>query len=185
MNIKSVLGDQYKDGMTVEDLLALDVNVVMKKRFDEVASEAAGFKKQLQANMSEAELKAAKEAEERKKLLEERDELSKKIKTIETAKQYMSIGYDEKFATETATALLNGDIAAVLKAQAKFVEEQKRSVLAEAMKSQSTPPAGNNGGSTMTLEVLKSMSQTDRMKFAQEHTEEYKKLYSGGNNNNG
>ena len=63
-DLKSLLGDKYKDGMTIEDILALDVDEPkadtsaydnLKKRFDEVASEAAGYKKQLRANMSDAE----------------------------------------------------------------------------------------------------------------------------------
>ena len=73
-DLKALLGDKYTEGMTIEDLLALEVDEPktntaayesLKKRFDEVASEAAGYKKQLRAHMSEAEQKAAEEAEKR------------------------------------------------------------------------------------------------------------------------
>ena len=45
-----------------------------------------------------------------------------------------AIGYDEKTASEVATAFMNGDFNAVVQAQAKFVDAQKKSVLANAVK---------------------------------------------------
>ena len=71
-DLKSLLGDKYTEGMTIEDVLALDVEAPkadtteydkLKKRFDEVASELASSKKQLRANMTEAEQKALADAE--------------------------------------------------------------------------------------------------------------------------
>lgn len=185
MDLKSLLGKQYKEDMSVEDILALDIEVpdltgyISKKRFDEVASEAANFKKQLRASMSEAEQKAAAEAEEKEKLLSERDELNEKLKIIETSKQYMALGYDEENATRAATALLKGDISAVLKSHADFVDEQKKNVLAEAMKNNAVPPAGNTSSPTVTLENLRKMSMSDRLKFSKDNPEEYNRLYGG------
>ena len=54
-DLKELLGDKYKEGMTIEDIMSLEVEEPkadtsaydnLKKRFDEVASEAANYKKQ-------------------------------------------------------------------------------------------------------------------------------------------
>ena len=72
-DLKTLLGDKYQEGMTIEELMELEVEEPkpdtaayenLKKRFDEVASEAASYKKQIRATMTEAEQKAAADAEE-------------------------------------------------------------------------------------------------------------------------
>ena len=188
-DLKSLLGDKYKDGMTIEDILALDVEEPkadtsaydnLKKRFDEVASEAAGYKKQLRANMSEAEQKAAADAEKYAEIVAERDQLKAEKAMAEYAKGLVAIGYDETAATEVATALYNGDAATVIKAQAKFVDAQKKAVLADAVKETPVPPAGGDGGTVVTKDKLRAMSPAERFEFSQKHPEEYKQLYNNG-----
>ena len=188
-DLKSLLGDKYKDGMTIEDVLALEVEEPkadtsaydnLKKRFDEVASEAAGYKKQLRANMSEAEQKAAADAEKYAEIVAERDKLKAEKAVAEYAKGLVAIGYDEKLATEVATALQSGDADTVIKAQAKFVDAQKKAVLAEAVKETPVPPAGGDGGTVVTKEKLRAMSPAERFEFSQKNPEEYRKIYNGG-----
>ncbi len=188
-DLKSLLGDKYKEGMTIEEVMSLDVEMPkpdnsaydnLKKRFDEVASEAANFKKQLRANMSEAEQKAAADAEELAKIVAERDQLKQEKAIAENAKGLVAIGYDESLATEVATALYNGDAATVIKAQAKFVDAQKKAVLADAVKETPAPPASwNDNDAIMTKEKLREMSPAQRLDFSQKHPEEYKKIYGG------
>lgn len=187
-DLKSLLGDKYKEGMTLEDVMALDVEVpkqdmseyISKKRFDEVASEAANYKKQLRASMSEAEAKAAEEAEKYAAIVAERDKLKEEKAIAENAKGLIAIGYDEKLATEVANALYKGDAAAVIAAQAKFIEAQKKAVIADYVKDTPTPPAtGANGGAVMTKDALRKMSPMERFEFSQKNPEEYKKIYGG------
>ena len=75
VDLKSLLGDKYKDGMTIDELMALEVEepqqidmskFVSKELYDKAASDTANYKKQLKASMSEAEQKAMADAEERK-----------------------------------------------------------------------------------------------------------------------
>ena len=188
-DLKSLLGDKYTDGMTIEDILALEVEEPkadtsaydnLKKRLDEVMSEAAGYKKQLRSNMTEAEQKAAADAEKYAEIVAERDKLKAEKAIAENAKGLVAIGYDETLATEVATALHNGDAATVIKAQAKFVDAQKKAVLADAVKETPVPPAGGDGGNVVTKEKLKAMSPAERFEFSQKHPEEYKQLYNNG-----
>lgn len=188
-DLKSLLGDKYKEGMTVEEVMNLDVEMPkpdnsaydnLKKRFDEVASEAANFKKQLRANMSEAEAKAAADAEKYANMEAELEQLKADKAKAEYAKGLVAIGYDESLATEVANALYNGDAATVIKAQAKFVDAQKKAVLAEAVKETPAPPASwNENDAIMTKEKLREMSPAQRLDFSQKHPEEYKKIYGG------
>ena len=130
--------------------------------------------------MSEAEQKAAADAEELAKVLEENKQLKSEKAIAENAKGLVAIGYDEKLATEVATALYNGDAETVIKAQAKFVDAQKKAVLADAVKETPVPPAGDDGGMVMTKEKLRAMSPAERFEFSQKNPEEYKKIYNGG-----
>ena len=186
-DLKSLLGDKYKEGMTIEELMALELEAPkadtsaydnLKKRLDEVASEAANYKKQLRANMSEAEKKAIEDAERYAALEEEAKQLREEKATAAYAKSLVAMGYDEKSADEVAIALYNGDAEAVIKAQAKFVDAQKKAVLAETVKETPVPPIGNEGA-VMTKEKLREMSATERYEFSQKNPDEYKRIYGG------
>ena len=181
-DLKSLLGDKYKEGMTVEEVMALEVETDnssydnLKKRLDEVASEAANYKKQLRANMSEAEQKAAADAEKYAEIVAERDQLKAEKAIAEYEKGLVAIGYDEKLANEVATALHNGDAATVIKAQAKFVDAQKKAVLADAVKETPVPPAGNEGGKTLTKAEFSKMSLNEQMAVYEKTPELYNEL---------
>lgn len=185
-NLKTLLGDKYREGMTIDELMELDVEepkvdmskFVSKELYDKAASDTANYKKQLKANMSEAEQKAAEEAERYAAIVAERDQLKAEKAIAENAKGLIAIGYDENLATEVATALYTGDTVTVLKAQAKFVDAQKKAVLAEAVKNTPVPPAGI-GGVEMTKEALRKMSPMERFEFAQKNPEQYKQIYGG------
>ena len=187
-DLKTLLGDKYKEGMTIEELMELEVETPkadktayenLKKRFDEVASEAAAYKKQIRATMSDAEQKAAADAEELARVLEENKQLKSEKAIAENAKGLVAIGYDEDLATEVATALYNGDADTVIRAQAKFVDAQKKAVLAEAVKNNPVPPAAGSSGTDITKEALRKMSPMERFEFAQKNPEQYKQIYGG------
>ena len=186
-DLKTLLGDKYKEGMTLEEILALDLEApkadltgyISKDHFDKVASEAASYKKQLRATMSEAEAKAAEEAEKYAAIVAERDKLKAEKAVAENAKGLVAIGYSEELATEVATALFEGDFAKVIKAQGKFVDEQRKAAVAESVKQMPVPPASSEGGSIMTKEKLREMSPAERFDFSQKNKEEYQRIYGG------
>ena len=186
-DLKTLLGDKYKEGMTIEELMALEVEephidtskFVSKELFDKAASETANYKKQLRASMSEAEQKALADAEEMKSLKEEVAQLREEKSIAENSKGLVAIGYDEKTANEVATAFLKGDFAAILKAQTAFVDAQKKAVIAEAVKGTPEPPSGNSNGGVMTKEKLRAMTPVERFEFSQKNPEEYKNIYGG------
>ena len=182
-NLKALLGDKYKDGMSIEDLLKLDVlvpepdmtNFVSKDKLDKATAEAAEYKKQLRATMSEQERKAQEEAERIALLQAENDKLKAEKAIAESAKELVAIGYDSKLAADTAKALYSGDSAAVIKAQAQFVEAQVKAAIAESVKSMPTPPGGGNS-STLTKEQFKKMSIAEQVDVYNKTPELYAEL---------
>ena len=183
-DLKTLLGDKYKEGMTIDELMALEVEepkidtskYVSKELYDKAASDTANYKKQLRASMSEAEQKAMADAEELKTLKEEVAQLRTEKTIVENSKGLVAIGYDEKTANEVATAFLNGDFTAVINAQAKFVDAQKKAAIADAVKETPRPPVGNDGGNVLTKEQFKKMSLSEQMKVYEETPDLYKEF---------
>ncbi len=183
-DLKTLLGDKYTDGMTIEDILALEVEepqidmskFVSKELYDKSASDTAKYKKQLRETMSEAERKALEEAEKYAEVVAERDKLKAEKDIAEHSKGLVAIGYDEKTATEVATALMNGDFVAVIKAQATFVDAQKKAAVAEKVKETPIPPTDNGNGNVLTKEQFKKMSLSEQMKVYNDTPELYNEL---------
>jgi hypothetical protein len=186
-DLKTLLGDKYTEGMTIEDLMSIEIEepqvdmskFVSKELYDKAASDTANYKKQLRANMSEAEQKALADKEEKESLKKRVAELEGEKTLAENSKGLVAIGYDEKTANEVATAFMNGDFTTVIQAQAKFVDAQKKAVIANKVKETPIPPINNDGGVVMTKEKLRAMTPAERLKFSQDHPEEYKKIYGG------
>ena len=182
----------YEDMTPEEKLKALEgydvpdpdySGYVKKDVFDKTASELAAKKKELNEKMSEDEQKKAKEAEERQALEEKYNALLRENAVSKNKTKLLGLGYDEKLADETAEAMADGDLDKVFKNQKKFLEGFEKSIRAEVLKD--TPePTGDGDTKTMTLEGLRKMTPMERMKYSQEHPDEYKALYSEGENNN-
>lgn len=152
---------------------------VDKKLFDKTASELAAKKKELNEKLTEDEKAKREEAEKREELEKKYNELLHESAVSKNKAKLVALGYEEALADETAEAMASGDLEKVFSNQKKHLESFEKKVRAEALKG--TPkPSGNGGSETMTLEKLRQMSPAERLKFSQEHAEEYKELYSGG-----
>ena len=197
--LQNLLGDAYKEGMT-EDEIAEALEGLKKdegnddqkpaptegnelKRLKELLSkansEAANYKNQLRNKMSEEEKRIADEKEAREKLIQQNQELSKKIAISENSAQLLSMGYDAELAVKTAEALYSGDLQTVFANQKAFIEKREQDLKAELMRGTPKPKPGTTPEG-MTLEKLRSMTVEARYDFAQKHPEEYKQLYEQG-----
>ena len=189
MNIKDLLKDTYKEGMSVADIekalesieLPTDNSAEidrLKKALSKSNSEAADYKKQLNEKLTAEELKAKEDAEKWDELVKERDALLRD-KTIASHKaNYLALGYEEKLATETAEAMANGELDKVFANQKRHIEAVEKKIRADVLKE--TPlPEGGNGSETMTMKKFSKMTIAEQHKYSIEHPEEYKKLYGG------
>ena len=189
MNIKDLLKDAYKEGMSVEDIEKALEGIEMptdnsaeidrlKAALSKSNSEAADYKKQLREKMSAEELKTKEDAEKWDELIKERDALLRE-KTLAGHKvKYLALGYDEKLATETAEAMVSGDLDKVFANQEKHLKSVEKKIREDVLKD--TPkPEGGNGSDTMTKEKLRGMTAVERHEYSVAHPEEYNKLYGG------
>ena len=187
MNIRELLKDAYKEGMSVEDIEKALEGIEMptdnsaeidrlKNALNKSNSEAADYKKQLREKMSAEEIKAKEDAEKMEALIKERDALLRE-KTIAGHKaNYLALGYDEKLANDTAEAMVNGELDKVFANQKKHIESVEKKIRADVLKD--TPkPEGGNGSEVITKEKFSKMSIAEQYKYSVEHPEEYKKLY--------
>ena len=152
---------------------------VSKEQFDKTASELAAKKKELRDKLTDDEAAKQKEQEERESMQKELDALRRESVVSKNKARLIALGYEEALADETAEAMADGKIEKVFANQKKHLEAFEKRVRAEALKN--TPkPTPDGDGKTMTLKTLREMSPADRLKFSQEHPEEYKELYTGG-----
>ena len=191
MNIKDLLKDAYKEGMTLEDVEKALESVELpsdgsaeierlKNALSKSNSEAANYRKQLNEKLTEDERKAKEDAEKQEKLQNDYDALLKKVTISEHKAKFLSLGYDDKLADETAEAMANGEFDKVLANQKKHLEAVEKKIRADVLKD--TPePRGGNGDGKITLKSLREMSPAERLEFSQKHPEEYKELYGGNN----
>lgn len=180
----------YADMSAEEKLKALEAldlpdpdysGYVKKEQFDKTASELAAKKKELNEKMSADEQAKQKEAEERQALEEKYNALLRESAVSKNKSKLLGLGYEEKLADETAEAMADGNLDKVFANQKKFLDGFEKSIRAEVLKD--TPkPTGDGDTKTMTLENLRKMSPMERMKYSQEHPDEYKSLYSEGDN---
>ena len=150
---------------------------IKKDTFDKTASELAQVKKDLKARMTEEEVKAQAAAEELAKYKTEADTLRREKNIANNKAQFISAGFDEALAQETAEALENGDFATVFKNQKTVIENVKKIAKGEAM-AQTPTPAGkaDEGGKTITKEQFNSMSMAERTELYKTNRELYDEL---------
>jgi hypothetical protein len=156
---------------------------VKKDVFDKTASELAAKKKELNAKLSEDEKKRRQEQEDREKLQSAYDQLLRDSKISKFKAELLAMGYEDKLASETAEAMVDGDNDKVFANQKKQLEVVQKAARAEALKN--TPkPQPDGDGKAMTLTELRKLSPQERYAFAEKNPEDYKALYNtdtGGN----
>lgn len=156
---------------------------VKKDVFDKTASELAAKKKELNAKLSEDEKKRRQEQEDREKLQSAYDQLLRDSKISKFKAELLAMGYEDKLASETAEAMVDGDNDKVFANQKKQLEVVQKAARAEALKK--TPkPQPDGDGKAMTLTEFRKLSPQDRYAFAEKNPEDYKALYNtdtGGN----
>lgn len=170
----------YSEDMSAEDKLALlekqtvDIPgepagdpkstkeyVALKAQFDKVSSDLASTKKQLRTKMTEDEqAKADREAADQK--VQEELESLRREKALNAHKaSYLAMGYDEKTAEAAATAMVDGDNAALFAAMKKHGEATEKALRDKILNDTPTPPAGEPGDDESDgVKLAKRVAQT-------------------------
>lgn len=157
MDIKTLLGDAFKEGMSIEDInkaLADKTFVdpstlpesVSKELYNKASTEAANLRKQLKekSTTEEQAAQAQKETHDRIAALE------KENGQYKLEKQFLGGGYDAKTAAALAEAVAGGDMAKFATLNTAFLTAQKTSieasVKAELLKETPGLQGGGAGG---------------------------------------
>lgn len=186
MTLKEMLGENYKDGMTVEEMLAFEVEEPKadntdlektKRALNKANSEAAEYKRKLNERMSADEKAAAEQAENLAKMTEELNTLKREKTVSEHISKFVGIGYAPDLAKTAAEAMTDGDMGKVFECMGTFMADHDAKVTADFVKGNPAPVSGNVGSAAMTKEKFKEMSFDERNAYAKEHPDEYKSMY--------
>lgn len=180
------------DGMTAEEklaaLLKLDVpdevdmsKFVAKETADKYASEAAELKKQLRTKQTEEEIKKDEDEKARKELEDKYNELLARTTIAENKAKYLSLGYEDKLAADTAKALFEGNMEKVFANGAKHQAELEKRIKAEVLRDTPKPEGAGSGSESLTKEQFNAMGYTQRANLRRENQELYEKMMKEGN----
>ncbi len=189
MDLKNLLGESYKEGMTFDDIqnaladieLPKDMSSEVEKLKNAVSkanSEAADYKRKLKERMSDEENKANERDEAYRQLQENYDALTKKVAISDNKSKLLAMGYAEELADKAAVAMADGDMGMVMQFQMEHLKAFEKSVLSKSIKDTPKPTPDSDDNSVMTLDKFRKLSPEERMKFSVEHPDEYKQLYS-------
>ena len=189
MNIKDLLKDAYKEGMSVEEIESALESIELpsdgsaeierlKTALSKSNSEAADYKRQLKEKMSAEELKAKEDAEKWEEMEKNYNALLKKDAVSTNKAKLLGLGYEETLADETAEAMVNGELDKVFANQKKHLDALEKKIRSEILKD--TPkPDGGKSSDTMTREKLREMSAQERYEYSVNNPEKYKEIYGG------
>ncbi len=189
LELKALLGEAYKDDMTIEEInaalsaVSLPTEDELKRMRDALSksnSEAAEYKRQLRARQTEEETRAQEEKESREALQAAYDALLRQNTIAGYTASYLSLGYDEALSKATAEALVEGKMDVVFANQKKHNESLAQKMREELRNGSPKPDSVDSGdGAAMTLEKLRSMPLDERMDYAYKNPEQYTQLYGG------
>ena len=147
-----------------------------KAALDKATKEAGDYKKQLRAKQSAEEIAAEEAKVQQEALMQELETLRKeKAVAAMTAKITPLIG-DSEVAGQIAEYLYGAeDVDAALTALQKAWTAKEKALRLEFGKIPA-PGAGASDGPTITREQLDGMKFPERVKFMNEHRDEYEKL---------
>ena len=150
---------------------------VKKDVFDKTASDLAKAKKDLKDRMTEEEVKKAEAEAELNKYKEQAESLQREKNIAENKAKFISLGYDDALAQETAEAMEKGDYATVFKNQQTVIENVKKIAKGEAAASMPTPAGkADEGAKTVTKEQFDKMNYAERNALYNSNRELYNEL---------
>ena len=159
-DLRSLLGDDYKEGMTLEDInKALEAKELVEKSvmdgfvpktlLDKASSEAADYKKRWKATQTAQEQTAIEDKERTEALETQVASLKRENQLTKFQGEYLGMGYKPEDAAKIATAMADGDTETVFSLTKQHQESIKKTVEAELMKNMGTPPAGQGGSGSV------------------------------------
>lgn len=153
MTLQELLGDKFKDGLTVTEIetalkdVSLGVtpeklksDYVSKELFDKSTAETSAWKKKYRDTLDDATRKAEEAKDAQAALQTELDTLRKEKLISTYTAEFLSAGYSEELAKSTAEAQANGDTATFFKNLKTHEQNVQAAIKDKAQKNTPTPP---------------------------------------------
>lgn len=149
---------------SIEEQLAelLAENKRLRRANDKASSEAASYKRQLTARLTESERQEQEREEVNERLQSELNELRKERDISKLTKNFTVLGYSEAMAQEAAEAQYEGDTDKLFEVQRKYRSELENTIKAQFMRGTPSPQGGSlEGGVPLTEAKIKSMTPAE------------------------
>lgn len=147
-----------------------------KAALDKATKEAGDYKKQLRAKQTAEEAAAEEAKTQQEALMKELETLRKERAVASTTAKVLPLVGDNTVAGQIAEYLYGADdVDSALAAIQKAWTAKEKALRLEFGKIPA-PGVGGADGPTVTKAQLDAMTYVDRVKFANEHPEEYNKL---------
>ena len=173
MELKELLGDAYKDGMTMDEVTEALKNVEMpkdqsaeieklKETISKSNSEAKEWKDKYRATLDDATKKQQEAEEEAKKNAERLAQLEKERAIAGYKASYLAMGYDEELAADTANALFDGDNAKLFENQKKHMEAVEKKAREDALRGSGRPGGSGtdkSGDDSTAMKMVKLIGE--------------------------
>ena len=145
--VKALLGYEFDDGS--EKIKSMEENASkLKAAMDKAASEAAGYKKQLNAKLSDEE-RAKQENEIAMKAIQDELEALRQEKRISVAKStFLGNGFDDELSASAADAFVGQDIAKLGEVLKKYNAAMETKLKSSLMGSSPKPDGGTDKDSS-------------------------------------
>lgn len=153
--VKALLGAEIPDAVDLS-------KYVSKEQFDKKVSDLSSANKKLKDQMNEDQQKKLEEEEAKQQEAQKFADLESKYQELlkqSTLKEHTislnGLGFDDKLAADTATAIVDGDAAKLFKNMKTFLEGFRKSVEKELM--DKNPGVNGNGGGGSSKEEDKAV----------------------------
>ena len=152
MDLKSVLGDSYKDGMSFEEIAAALAEVPgpaeyakQKTALDKATHEAATNKKALREKQTAEEAAAADRQKQIDDMQAELEKLRNDKRMGEYKAKFLGLGFGEDAANKAAKAQLDGNTDAVFAALLARQQEVEKAAKKQSVMESDVRPASGSG----------------------------------------
>lgn len=150
----------------------------LKNSITRLTSESAEWKRKYNETLSAEEKAKQSREDELTQLRQTVADLTRANTLNAYTAQFTALGYSEELAKATAEAMADGDTMKVFANHKAFLESHDKAVKASLMAQTPVPKDQQPGDpAPMSLDAFRKLSPSERMTYANEHPEEYSKMY--------
>lgn len=138
----------------------------VKASFDKTAAELSDAKKREKANMSADEAEKAERENAMKELEEKYEALLKESTVNKHTASLTALGFDAKIASDTASAIVDGDFEKLFENIGKYKADFEKSIRAEIIKGTPKPTDAGSGSKYKTKEEILNIKDAKKRQEA-------------------